>query len=84
MIIEIEISWKSYKSQKPSRIATLLGFAHLTLLQISLSFLRNINMSSTILLDTNAGIKPTNEILEEYTRLSLLTNNVYGFTDAQM
>lgn len=40
--------------------------------------------NSTILLDTNAGIKPTNEILEEYTRLSLLTNNVYGFTDTQM
>lgn len=40
--------------------------------------------NTTILLDTNAGIKPTNEILEEYTRLSLLTNNVYGFTDTQM
>ena len=38
----------------------------------------------TILLDTNAGIKPTNEILEEYVRLSSLTNNVYGFTDTQI
>lgn len=34
-----------------------------------------------ILLDTNAGIPPYPEILEEYTKLSRLTNNSYGFTE---
>lgn len=37
-----------------------------------------------VLLDTNAGIPPYPEILEEYTTLSRLTNNSYGFTEVQL